>query len=72
MPDNKKEIRIRQLGLAAYLLIRGEEFIGHEDGHFIFKSVQGEREWDLEYFNTCCQKHDNAVMSLRKFIQKRS
>ena len=64
------EIRVKKLGLAAYIHSQGGLFVDHRDGHFIFKSVRRENEWEVEYFNSCCYKHDTSVMSLRKFIKK--
>lgn len=63
------EIKTSDLGLAAYLkkqnclLIRKE---GKKE--IIFESEKTLNNWEIEYMNSCCKKHDTEVMILRKFL----
>lgn len=59
-------VHIRSLGLAAYLKTAGCKLVTVEDNQFVYESDRSEREWQVEYLNSCCYKHDSEVMSLRK------
>lgn len=68
------EVRVKRLGLAAYMKMKGAEFKGHEKdrfnkGEFVFESEQTARQWEVEYANSCCNLHDSEVMSLRKLMR---
>lgn len=62
-------IKIRQLGLAAYVQMQGATLVSVEDRTFTFKSVKSESEWRVEYNNSCCMKHDTLVCELRHFLK---
>ena len=68
------EIRVKRLGLAAYIKINGGTLLGHEKdrhgkGEFVFESERTARQWEIEYSNSCCNLHDSEVMSLRKLMR---
>jgi len=62
-------VAIKRLGLAAYVKMNGGKFLGHEDGHFMFDTEKSERDWEVDYVNSCCAKHDSEVMQLRKLMR---
>lgn len=69
------EIKVKRLGLAAYVKMSGASFIAHEKDPdtrrymFVFDSNKSLAEWEVEYANSCCSLHDSEVMSLRKFMK---
>lgn len=69
------EIRVKRLGLAAFVKINGGKLLGHEKdrhtgkGEFVFESDKSTRQWEIEYSNSCCNLHDSEVMSLRKLMR---
>jgi hypothetical protein len=69
------EIKVKRLGLAAYVKMCGAGFIAHEKDKstgryvFVFESDKSLPEWEVEYANSCCSLHDSEVMSLRKFMK---
>jgi hypothetical protein len=73
--ENEMEVRVKRLGLAAYIKMNGAEFKGHEadpktgKGEFVFESDKTARKWEIEYSNSCCNQHDSEVMSLRKLMR---
>jgi hypothetical protein len=66
------EVKIKNLGLAAYLKCRGETLKRYdvELRAFVFDSTKNEDEWMVQYYNSCCSAHDAEVCNLRKFINK--
>jgi len=67
------EVKVKRLGLAAYMKLNGAQFRGHSPlpnfkGNFLFDTDKSLKEWEVEYLNSCCSKHDSEVMTLRKFI----
>lgn len=63
-------IQLRQLGLAAYLKMHGVKLIKVENKTFFFESDRSEKEWRVDYHNSCCMKHDAMVCELRYHITK--
>jgi hypothetical protein len=63
------ELRTKEIGLAAYMTIKNCQLVNFENGEFVFTSENGKsiENWEIEYANSCCCKHDDAVMRLRKF-----
>lgn len=61
----------KNLGLAAYLFMHGVKLISTEtDGRFVFeRDVRDVREWEIEYVNSCCFRHDSALMTLRRMLK---
>lgn len=65
-------IKVKGLGLAAYIVEGGSRMVDCDDDNvFTLESDRTEREWSLEYENSCCSSHDARVMALRKFMKKR-
>lgn len=64
-----RTIRVRQLGLAAYIKVSGGKFIGYREKHFVFESEKSEEEWRVEYMNSSESKFDKCVMDLRDFMK---
>lgn len=59
-------IETKKLGLAAYIKTNGCKLVGMNGKAFVFESEKELRVWEIEYNNSCCQKHDQAVCELRK------
>lgn len=66
-------MEVKSLGLAAYVMMKGLKLVKvTEDGSFVFEcNEKSEREWEIEYVNSCCFRHDNALMTLRRMLQQR-
>ena len=66
-------IKVKGLGLAAYIVEGGGRMIDCDDNNvFTLESDRSERELSLEYENSCCSSHDARVMTLRKFMKKKN
>lgn len=63
-------IETRELGLAAFMKIRGAKLVEYSNRVFVFESDRDLNVWRVEYANSCCYQHDTEVMSLRKFLNK--
>ena len=63
-------IRVKGLGLAAYVKMRGGEFIAYDrdSREFAFRADTSVN-WEVEYANSDCYRHDAEVMNLRKFMR---
>ena len=60
------------LGLVAYIGEFGGKLVNVDDDNvFTFESDKTEREWEMQYGNSCCTRHDSRVMAYRKFMSKR-
>jgi len=64
------EIRVKNLGLAGFVKMGGGKLITFNKGHYVFESTRNLCEWEVEYLNSCCSKHDDQVMSLRQLRNK--
>lgn len=62
---NTKEIRVRQLGLAAYIQLQGCTRVASGNEDFVYLSDVSLEEWRVRYSNSCCMKHDSLVCELR-------
>lgn len=60
------ELRIKNLGLAAYLKMKGEPLLRIEDKGFIFETSKTESEWRIEYSNSESSAHDSEVLLLKR------
>ena len=63
--DNTDIVETPQLGLAAYIKMKGGELLEVKNGSFRFKTYQPLKEWQMEYANSCCQRHDQELVHLR-------
>jgi hypothetical protein len=61
-------IEVSSLGLAAYIKMRGNHFLGFYDAKFIFESDKTTNDWQVEYMNSEAFMHDSELMSLRKLM----
>jgi hypothetical protein len=67
-------IETRDLGLAAYIKMRGHKLLSFENRMFRLEAMDddgNERtkgELEIEYANSCCRVHDSLVMGLRQFM----
>lgn len=65
------QVTVRELGLAAYLRVSGCRFLGYVDDHFVFESERDRENWEVEYLNSLCYRHDSEIMTLRKLMKRR-
>lgn len=78
------ELRIRDLGLAAFVEMQGRILPKSETSpvfkqydertdEYVFEDPTGKSEdnWRTEYYSDRCSVHDEAIMRLRKFKQSR-
>ena len=67
------EISTRKLGLAAYIKMEGGQLQGYEAGHFVFVLADDDNrtinDWEMEYLNSCCHRHDTELVHLRKLMK---
>lgn len=62
-------VKVSELGLAAYLRIKGVSMVSFDKvtSSYHFDSDRTLDEWRVEYMGTECYQHDKEVMSLRQF-----
>lgn len=63
-------IIVRQLGLAAYIKMQGEELVKVEGKDFHFTSKKTLAEYRVDYHNSCCMRHDSLVCDLRQHLKE--
>ena len=63
-------VRLRQLGLAAFIRMGGGKLMEVEGGEFAFQTDKTLEEWRVEYSNSCCMKHDALVCELRHHLKR--
>ena len=61
-------VEIRRLGLAAYIKMVGTPLLKYENRVFYFETERTAEEWEVEYSNSCCSRHDSELCELRKFL----
>ena len=56
----------RKLGLAAYIHMRGGELMEktRREGYKLLTD-KPLKEWSIQYANSCCKRHDQALCGLR-------
>lgn len=64
------KLEIRKLGLAAYIKMKGGKLIEYKNSRFVFESDRTESDWEVEYLNSCCHRHDTELINLRKLIRR--
>lgn len=68
--ETRQEIRIKQLGLAAFIQMNGAELLMVVGKEFVFATEKSVAEWRVAYNNSCCMKHDALVCELRHHLKK--
>ncbi len=63
-------IAVNQLGLAAYIKMKGAKLTGVVGKTFTFESDKSVSEWRVEYNNSCCMQHDVWVCELRNHLRQ--
>lgn len=63
------EIAVGKLGLAAYIKMKQGGLLRYTNGNFFFRSGKSLHDWEIEYANSCCARHDSEVCELRKFLR---
>lgn len=63
-------LEIANLGLAAYMYIMGCIVIEKKGGFFVMESEREVADWEIEYLNSLCYKHDQALLSLKRLKGK--
>ena len=62
------EMKTNELGLAAYVKMKGIKLLRVEERTFVFETEKSVDEMRVDYTNSDCYRHDNEVCNLRKFI----
>ena len=60
------------LGLAAFVKMNKEKFVGYNDKNFQFESDKTIDQWEVEYLNSCCKQHDSELVMLRNYITNKN
>ena len=58
---------IKELGFAAYLIIRGYNLVGYKNGCFIFNLGEDEEKRRVEWVNSEFAKFDKTLLDLKNF-----
>lgn len=61
-------VRIRHLGLAAYIAMGGCKLVRVEGREFLFETDLTAAQWRVQYNNSCCMRHDTFVCELRHHL----
>jgi hypothetical protein len=67
------ELYVKELGLAAYIAIKGG-ILNHYDNasdSFVFITDKDINAWRVEYFSSESYQHDSKLLSLRTFKTKK-
>lgn len=62
-------ITTRKLGLAAFIKMKGTKLIDVKDRIYSFESEIKESDWEVQYLNSCCYRHDTELVNLRKLLR---
>lgn len=63
------QIQVQQLGLAAYVRMKGAILLKVENKIFHFESGKTTQEWRELYANSESMQHDSLVCDLRNFLR---
>lgn len=67
-------VETRKLGLAAYIKMQGGELkdVEGSTNTFVFETQdeKSAQDWELEYMNSCCHRHDTELVNLRKLLRR--
>jgi len=63
------QIEVQQLGLAAYIKMKGATLLKVENKVFHFESDKTTSEWRSQYANSESMQHDALVCDLRNFLR---
>lgn len=63
-------VHIKQLGLAAFVRMRGAKLLQVEGKVFVFESDMTVTQWKAAYMNSECQQHDALVCELRDIVRE--
>lgn len=64
-----KTISVSQLGLAAYIRMRGAPLVDVRGKQFVFETERDIHFWRIEYANSECSRHDALVCELRNSLR---
>lgn len=62
-------IEVSRLGLAAFVKMHDGKLVKYEAGKFYFESDRSVSDWEVDYTNSCCSRHDAELMNLRKLMK---
>lgn len=63
-------IEVRRLGLAAFVRMNGGKLLEVVGKTFVFESEKTFEDWQVEYSNSCCWRHDSLVLELRGMLRR--
>lgn len=61
-------IKIKNIGLAAYIKLKGCPLIQYRNDRFYFETNLSSIEWKLQYSNSICLKREQALHDLRSYF----
>ena len=65
--EQDRIFKTTDLGVAAYIKLKGLTLIGHERNEFIFADPNGEaKSLVIEFANSECNRFDHEIRSLKK------
>jgi len=63
-------LEVRNIGLAAYCKMHECQLLEISPNKtFVFDSDRSYSDWQIEYSNSCCSKHDSILCDLRDMIR---
>lgn len=65
-------IHVSQLGLAAYIKMKGAQLVEVRDRKFVMETDKSLEQWRTEYANSESMRHDSLVCELRQFLTPRA
>lgn len=63
-------ISVSQLGLAAYIKMKGEKLVEVAGRNFVFETERPVSEWRVEYANSESSRHDAVLCELREHLPR--
>lgn len=65
------QVATKRLGLAAYMMMNGAEFIKHTEGRYVFQSDKPGKEWRTSYAKSK-ESRFNATLIELQHLRKES
>jgi len=61
-------LKTRDIGLAAYLKIKGTKLLKCEERMLYFETDRTLEDWRVQYYDSESRTHDAEVMAIRKLV----
>ena len=64
-------VKVYDMGLAAYMKLKGVMVKGIEGKSFLFDTGDVPlSQWKIDYANSCCSRHDKEILGLKQMMQE--